>query len=51
MISYKIEMIAKTNGRPNGRPWALSSGRKVSLVDSFQSEEDEFVFIDVVTAH
>lgn len=47
LVSHKIEMTAKTNGRP----WTLSSGRQVSSVDSFQGEENEFVFIDVVTAH
>ena len=46
LVSHKIEMKAQTNGRP----WTLSSGKQVSSVDSFQGEENDFVFIDVVTA-
>ena len=47
LVSHKIEMTAQTNSRP----WSLSSGRQVSSVDAYQGEENEFVFIDVVTAH
>ena len=47
LVSHKIEMKAQTNSRP----WTLSSGKQVSSVDSFQGEENDFVFIDVVTAH
>ena len=47
LVAHKIEMKAQTNDRP----WTFSSGDILSSVDSFQGEENEFVFIDVVTAH
>ena len=47
LVSHKIEMTAQRNGRQ----WTFGSGKQVSSVDSFQGEENEFVFIDVVTAH
>ena len=47
LVAHKIETTAKTNGRS----WTLSAGDILSSVDSFQGEENEFVFIDVVTAH
>ena len=47
LVAHKIETTAETNGRS----WTLSAGDILSSVDSFQGEENEFVFIDVVTAH
>lgn len=44
-MSHKIQTTADANGRE----WSFSSGR-ISSVDSFQGEENEFVFIDIVTA-
>ena len=47
LVAHKIETTAQTNGRS----WTLSAGDLLSSVDSFQGEENEFVFIDVVTVH
>lgn len=47
LVSHKIETTAEANGRD----WSLGSGTRISSVDSFQGEENEFVFIDIVTAH
>ena len=35
----------------NGRTWDFSDYRQISSVDSFQGEENEFVFIDFVVAY
>ena len=47
LVTHKILMKAQDNGRS----WDFSEGNLVSSVDSFQGEENEFVFIDIVTAH
>lgn len=47
LVSHKIETTAEANGRD----WSFGSGTRISSVDSFQGEENEFVFIDIVTAH
>ena len=47
LMGHKIEAKAEANGRN----WQLSPGYQISTVDSFQGEETEFVFIDLVTAH
>lgn len=47
MVSHKIQATAKANGRN----WDLSAGNQISSVDSFQGEENEFVFVDLVVAH
>ena len=47
LVSYKIEKTTTANGRQ----WKYSSGQTISSVDSFQGEEHEFIFIDLVVAH
>lgn len=47
LVSHKIE----TTAQANGREWSFSAGTRISSVDSFQGEENEFVFVDIVTAH
>lgn len=47
LVGYKVEATAQANGRS----WTLSAGFQISSVDSFQGEENEFVFIDIVVAH
>ncbi len=47
LVGQKIETKAKTSGRN----WELSQGYTISLVDAFQGEINEFVFIDIVVAH
>lgn len=47
LVSHKIQATAEANGR-NGD---LSAGNQISSVDSFQGEENDFVFVDLVVAH
>lgn len=47
LVGHKIEETAKGKERT----WALSPGYQLSSVDSFQGEENEFVFLDIVVAH
>lgn len=47
LVSHKIQATAEANGRN----WDLSAGNQISSVDSFQGEENEFVFVDLVVAH
>ena len=47
LVAHKVEATTHANGRQ----WAFSEGSQVSTVDSFQGEENDFVFIDIVVAH
>ena len=46
LVAHKIEMATDANGRN----WSLNSGTKISSVDSFQGEENEYVIVDIVSA-